>query len=339
MSISPLTAGEMPELVEFFPRMGLVVPPENVRQFAWPRRPAPGFEMVTLGLRDGGRLVGIIGYLDLPLRLLGREATGRWPINLHLLAEYRGRGIGQRLMEATREGARIRLVIGGNRNSTPVLRKTGWTHAGNLVSFRWTSACPRLADRLRRRSRGRPPEAVGWEGRDGRVEARRMETLDGPAPWVARAPAGESGVPRDAAYLRYAFGGGLAPLHLPYRVAVGGETVGFFVLAARSDLRPRLAVEVIDVDAVPGREAEVLEAARRTAFRAADVVRAHLSARRFTEAARALPGRAAVAEGLPLWLSAEGGLDSALEDAGGWRITHGDHDRYRALPVSQVWRD
>jgi GNAT superfamily N-acetyltransferase len=335
VNIAPLSAGEMPELERFFPRMGLRVPPENVRQFAWPRRPAPGFEMATLGLRDGGSLVGIIGYLDLPLRLRGQEETGRWPINLHLLAEYRGRGLGQRLMEATREGARFRLVIGGNQNSTPVLRKTGWTRIGHLASFRWTSACLRLADRLRPGSRGGPPETVRSDSPAGRAVARRTEVLDGPAPWV---DSGESGVSRDARYLRYAFGGDLAPYHLSYRVEVEGEAAGFFVLAARADLRPRLAVEVIDLGAVPGREAAVLEAARRTAFSAGDVVRVHLSAQRFTRAARSLPGRAAETVGLPFWMSAAVEIDPALQDLGSWHITHGDHDRYRALPVSQVWR-
>jgi GNAT superfamily N-acetyltransferase len=323
VDIAPLTADEMPDLADFFRQMGLSVPPENLRQFAWPRRPAPGFDVVTLGLRDNGRLVGIIGYLDLPLRLGNRNETGRWPINLHLLAEYRGRGIGQRLMQATREGARFRLVIGGNQNSTPVLRKTGWERLGHLTSFQWSSA-------------GRP---IGRDKPAGCVEARRIEAgdLDSPLPWVEQAPAGEHGVPRDARYLRYAFGGDLAPYHLVYQVEVDGATAGFFVLAARTDLQPRRAVEILDVDAVPGREIEVLEAARRTAATAGDVVRAHLSSRRFLAAARILPGGRAEAEGLPIWLSVEGNLDSDLRDSGSWRITHGDHDRYRILPVSQIW--
>jgi hypothetical protein len=57
MNILLLTPAEMPELAAFFPQVGVSIPPENLRQFAWPRRIAPGFEAVTLGLRDRGRLV------------------------------------------------------------------------------------------------------------------------------------------------------------------------------------------------------------------------------------------------------------------------------------------
>lgn len=306
MTIAPLTQEEMPELEAFFLQVGLNVPAENLHQFAWPRRIAPGFETVTLGLRDRGRLAGVIGYLDLPLRIGGRREIGRWPINFFLLEEYQGLGLGRRLMEATREGARFRLVIGGNQRSMPVLERTGWQRIGFLSTFRWQAEARRA---------GEPPKA---------------EVIAAPAPWADAAPRGENGVPRDATYLRFAFAGPLAAYSSFRRVYVAGEPAGYFVLALRGD------VDVLDFDAVPGRETEVLEAALGTGLLAGDAVRLHASSRRFQEAARRIPG-AEETPGLPIWLSFEEGLSPEDRDPGSWHLTHGDHDRYRILPLSRPW--
>ena len=132
-----------------------------------------------LGLVDSGGLVGVIGYLDAPARLQGapEPLTVRWPVNIYLLPEYRGRGLGVKLMEATREGARLRLVIGGNEASIPVLEKTGWKRIGALSLFRWARPCldPRLlADRRPGAARRMPPERVSLTIGSERVTARRV---------------------------------------------------------------------------------------------------------------------------------------------------------------------
>jgi GNAT superfamily N-acetyltransferase len=335
LEIVPLAAADEAEIERFFPQVGVSVPPANLRQFGLPRRSAPGVEVGALALYDSGRMVGLLGYLDLPLRVGGAITTGRWPLNFFLLAPYRGRGLGRRLMEATREGVRWRLVIGGNANSTPVLAKTGWLRIGRLTTCAWPGAAlaPALQlDRLRR-DRRPPPAVVRWRGEDGPVAARRCAPADLPAPGAAR----ENGVPRDPAYLDFAFGGALAPYHLLYGVEVAGEPAGHFVLAARAGRRLTLEVHAIDLDAAPGREAAVIAAARRVGRRAGDEVRFHTSSARFLDAARRLPGRRRESENLPIWLHCADGLAADSRDPGRWHLTHGDHDRYRIFPASRLW--
>lgn len=321
MEIAPLTPAEMPDLDRLFVEVGLALPPENVRQFAWPRRPAPGFETVSLGLFDAGRLVGVIGYLDLPLCLDGFRTTGRWPINLYLLASYRGRGWGRRLMEATRAGADTRLVIGGNAFSTPVLAKTGWRRIGHLAVFHPPAGAPG------------PPLERGVAV----VPVAAAELADLPAPWVEWAPAGEYGVPRDGSYLRFAWGGELASFLRLHLVHAAGEALGFFVLALRRE--EGLVAEVIDLDALPGREAAVVGAALATAAGAGKRARLHAGVGRFRRAARGLLGEGREETGLPIWLSREEPLPAAALDPESWRLSHGDHDRYRVLATSMPWPD
>jgi len=130
----PIGAERSGEVQDLFRRLDLHLGEENYRQFCLPRTAGPGLAVGLIGVVDAGRLAGVIGYLDVPARLRGstEALTVRWPINIYLLPEYRGRGLGVKLMEATREGARLRLVIGGNQASIPVLEKTGWRPVGAL---------------------------------------------------------------------------------------------------------------------------------------------------------------------------------------------------------------
>jgi GNAT superfamily N-acetyltransferase len=359
MRIEPLGESGLTELEEFYGALGMRVAPENLRQFSQPRAVPAGHRVVTLTLRDGGRIAGTIGYLDLPLRIVRATAAGaevieetaRWPVNQYLLPEYRGRGLGKDLMEATRDGAPLRVVIGGNAASIPILDRTGYRMIGTLACRRWLAPVPqllgpaRLRDRLRREVRRRPPETLGVGRPRGRIVARRVERLSGWLPWAA--PGGgargiEIGVPREAAYLEFAFGGALRRHHSIHAVHVDGALSGFFVLAARAGRPGTLTVEIVDLDAVPDRETHVIRAALRAGFACGDVVRLRFSGERFARALDSLspPGRQT--QDHPLRISCvPGPLFDAIAAAGkgAWRLTYGDHDQYRIRSASQVWMD
>ena len=159
LKLDELATGELPELREFFAALSMSLPAGNVEQFSSPRK-GPAGDVVTLVMRESDRIVGTIGWLDVPLRVNdergfarddGSADRVRWPVNLYLLPEYRGKGLGKQLMQATREGAPVRAVIGGNSSSMPVLDRTGWQAIGSMVCARWSWPCldpHRFADRI-----------------------------------------------------------------------------------------------------------------------------------------------------------------------------------------------
>lgn len=344
--LETLASDDIGELEALYSELGLRMSAADRAHFCRPRTVAPGLSVGVLSLRDEGRMVGTIGYLDVPLRLAGSAASPgklRWPINLYVLPAYRGKGLGIRLMEATREGAPWRMVIGGNAASIPVLEKTGWKLIGTLRLHRWAfpNASPlRLRDRFRKAARCRPPEVVRLASGGHAVEVRRVERLTGGLPWGLSGGgwlSPDHGVPRDAAYLAFAFGGALARWHSLHVVTVDGSNSGFFVLAARSDRLPILSVEIVDLDAVPGRELQVLEAARATSLRCGDVVRIRIGSDRFGPALKALSGRRAGIPDLPIRISCPDDAPAEALSGGAWRLTYGDHDQYRVRAASQVW--
>jgi len=345
VNIEPLEADRVGELEDLFRRIGLAMDPGNVRQFCLPRVLGPGHEVGALGLFDERRLVGAIGYLDVPARLKGfgpGPVSVRWPINIYLEKEHRGKGWGVRLMEATRQGARVRLVIGGNQASIPVLEKTGWRAIGTMTLFRWARPCldpRRLGDRRAGGARRLPPDSVRLSRGAGAVEARRVDRLDGALPWVAVPPASppDNGVVRDGSYLDFAFGGALRAHHSLHAVLVSGALAGYFVLAARAERWPVLTVEIVDLDAAAGRETQVIRAARKTALACADVVRLRVCGDRFVAAARRIGGAPVERPDLPLRISCDDDVFASLGDHGSWRLTYGDHDQYRIRPVSRAW--
>jgi len=345
MTLTALAPSELPELEEFFRRLPLPMPSENLRQFSAPRSAPDGHEVVTLVMREAGAIVGTVGWVDVPLRVNDdrgdrlddpRLRRVRWPVNLYLRSEQRGRGLGKKLMEATREGAAVRAVIGGNQASMPVLDRTGWRVTDSLICARWARPClrlSRLADRLLDGPRREPPASCEWKLAGMPVRALRVTRLSGALPWAspeARGEAGEAATPRDPAYLDFAFGGPLRPWHSLHEVTVSGALAGCFALAARAERRGRLTVEIVDLEAVAGRERPVLEAARRTALACADVARLRILGRRFTGL---LAGRATADH--PLRISCDEDLAPAL---GGWKLTYGDHDQYRVRAASRPWR-
>ncbi|HEY3175078.1 MAG TPA: GNAT family N-acetyltransferase [Candidatus Polarisedimenticolia bacterium] len=357
MRIEPLGDSGLAELSGLFDRLGMRVAPENLLQFSLPRAERTGYRVVTLVMRDAGRIVGTIGYLDLPLRIVrGRgpsaaviDETARWPVNQYLLPDYRGRGLGKDLMEATRDGARCRIVIGGNAASIPILDRTGYRMIGHLSCWRWLAPVARLLDprrlrdRMRRDVRGRPPEILRM-GRDrGRIEARRADRLTGWLPWAS--PGGgasgiEVGVPREGAGIEFAFGGALRRHHLLHSVHVDGALAGFFALAARAGRRGTLAAEIVDLDSVPGREGQTIRAALGAAFACADIVRLRISGERFTRALGVLSPRGRQSLDHPVRISCEPGSifdEVAALGARAWRLTYGDHDQYRVRAASQSW--
>ncbi len=110
------------------------------------------------------------------------------------------------------------------------------------------------------------------------------------------------------------------------------------MLAARSERWPLLTTEIIDLDAVEGREPEIIGAAHRTALACADIVRLHICGERFVAGARRVGGIARESADLPLRISCEEEFPPSVTDPALWRLTYGDHDQYRVRPASRIWR-
>ena len=360
MTIAPLDPAELPALGEFLREAGATVPQPNLEQFSMPRTAGPGPGVATLVLKEGGRILGSIGYLDIPLALseggaggpgTRREELARWPINHFLLAECRGRGLGKQLMEAAWEGAPCLLAIGGTETSIPARNKTGWRPIGQLTCWRFKApargllATGKLRDRRNTMSRRVPPDSVSLRPAGREIIARRTRELSGWLPWVTPDPPSarpEIGAPRDAAYLRFAFNGALSKYHVIYTVSVNGALAGYFVLAARSDRRPFLSIEIVDIDAAPGFETEVIEAARATGFTRADVVRLRLGGDRLTMALRSLRGDIKESPDHAFRISSRPGSlveEPAAASLQAWHLTYGDHDQYRVRTASLIWSE
>lgn len=360
MTITPLDPCDLPALGEFFREVGASVPRENLEQFSMPRAAAHGPAVGSLVLKEGGRILGAIGYIDIPLRLSWegtgsagtiREELSRWPINHFLAAECRGRGLGKQLMEAAWEGAPCLLAIGGTESSIPARDKAGWRPLGQLSCWRFRApirsllAAGKLNDRRNAGTRGVPPETVSLRVGRRQVVAQRSLEVSGWLPWVAPDPPRgqvEIGAPRDAAYLQFAFFGALSKYHVLYMVSVDGAVAGYFVLAARADRPPFLSIEIVDLDAAPGREAVVIEAARATGFTRGDIVRLRVCGDRFTRALRTLRGDVKESPDHAFRVSTRPGSlveDAAAASLSSWRLAYGDHDQYRVRTRSQIWSE
>ena len=358
MKIEQLDRCRLPALIEFFREVGASITSENIDQFCLPRAAESGPRVGTLVLAEGDRILGSIGYLDIPLRASGaaaesgdmvREEISRWPINQFLLPEWRGRGLGQRLMDAAGEGAPCMLVIGGTKASTPSRSNSGWRLIGQLECWRFRApvlsviSAGKLKDRTNLAGRRLPPATVclrvGWHT----VVAQRSAPISGWLPWVAPDPPPrrvEIGAPRDADYLRFAFCGALSEYHALHTVSVDGAAAGFFVLAARAERPPFLSIEIVDLDAAPGREADVIEAARATGFTRGDIVRLRVCGDRFTQALRTLRGHVRRGPDHAFRVLTRPGSLVTGEMAAAissWRLTYGDHDQYRVRTTSRKW--
>lgn len=348
VSIEPLGAADLEELSRLFAALGLFMPASNLAQFSAPRGASPGIEVVTLGMREAGRLVGTIGWLELPLQLPdGRLTSGRWLVNFHLLPQWRGRGLGRGLESAARGGSGLSLITGGTPHSIPLFEEAGWRLVGEVESWWWSAPClsPRRAlERLSAAGRSVPPGTVAFRrgsGAGSRVVARAGLTgLEG-TPWAgvkAREPGGDCGVPRTADYLAFAFGGALRHTISVHSVTVDDRLAGYFALAVRSMHWPLLGADVVDFDALPGSEIPVLAAARRVALACADVVRVRITPRaRFVAALEELGARRSPDPGLPLRILDERRTHAEVFDPRLWRVTPGDHDQYRMRTSSQPW--
>ena len=339
MSLEPIAESDVPELDAFLKGIGHDLGAANMRQFARPAVHPGGIAVTTLALREQGRLLGTIGWIDLPARVRGEAIRLRWPINQYLAAECRGRGLGKALMEATREGAVLRCVIGGNAASMPILDRTGYAQLGSLRRFTWRRPAftPALIGaRLTDGARPDPPERLEVRVRGRRLTVRRAEARTPPTlPWAGSGPPAEILVPRSAGYLAYAFGGPLRPFHELLVVESEETIVGCCTLAARSERRPVLTCEIVDIDSAAGEEAACLAAALRAAQARADVVRLRISGGRFLRAAREAGAREEADH--PLRVSCAAPLLETLRDIDDWHLTYGDHDQYRARASSRPW--
>jgi hypothetical protein len=339
MKIEHLQEKDLPDVQHFLSQLPLTVPTNNFSQFWVPRKGRVGYEIGLMGLKDKGRLIGTLGYIQVPLRLAESHKMGRWPTNYFLLQEYRRKGLGGVLLAAMCDAGQWGLVSGGTTYSTAVFEKSGWHLIGNLSSCRWFRPCmnpSRLIDRLRVGSRRMPLKTLLFASRKGSLSVRRIDEVAEGIPWESDDRAEEDGVPRNMEFLEFAFGNALKDYHVVYTVFLKEKPVGYFVLAAQADRFPFLATQIMDCDSLPGEEDIVLWAASQTGLTCSDLVRLRIMGQRFVRALDNVPGARWGVPDVPFRVLPPRGTGEHVP-LHNWRVTYGDHDEYRNYPHSQRW--
>ena len=87
-------------------------------------------------VKSGDRVVGQMATIPVELKVGSDEMRALWIIDFILSAEYRGRGLGKRLMQVARETyCTTMLALGYNKDSEAVLRSHKWVSLGNINRY------------------------------------------------------------------------------------------------------------------------------------------------------------------------------------------------------------
>jgi len=84
-------------------------------------------------VRSGDHVVGQMATILVKLKVGDVEKLALWIIDFFICAEYRGRGLGKRLMQVARENyCKTMIALGYNKDSEAVLRSHKWVSLGNI---------------------------------------------------------------------------------------------------------------------------------------------------------------------------------------------------------------
>lgn len=85
---------------------------------------------------DGDKIVGQLAALPIKLKVGEEELRAIWVVNIIVLPEYRGRGLGTRLFEVARESfCQTMIALGYNEQSGAILRRLKWFEMGRINRY------------------------------------------------------------------------------------------------------------------------------------------------------------------------------------------------------------
>lgn len=99
--------------------------------------PCVGLDDIPLWLaKAGDKVVGQMATIPFKLKFGKDEAVALWSIDFVVLADYRGRGLGKRLVQAAQDTRwRQMMELGHNEQSGAVFRSLKWKGLGNINRY------------------------------------------------------------------------------------------------------------------------------------------------------------------------------------------------------------
>lgn len=86
--------------------------------------------------KDGNEIVGQMATIPVMLKVGQEEKRAIWSIDFIMLHEYRGRGLGKRLVHAAQESyCKTMMELGHNEQSGAVFRSLKWVELGNINRY------------------------------------------------------------------------------------------------------------------------------------------------------------------------------------------------------------
>lgn len=137
--IRRLQNDELGELTEFLQR---AYPGEvrkaNLRYLHWyylQNPNADGHGVPVWVVRSGGKIVGQLATIPVNLKVGMAYTKAIWILEFILLGEFRGKGLGKRLVLAAREKYPTMITLGINEASTRVFTSLGWKPLGSIHRY------------------------------------------------------------------------------------------------------------------------------------------------------------------------------------------------------------
>jgi GNAT superfamily N-acetyltransferase len=86
-------------------------------------------------VKDGDRIVGQLATIPVALKVGVEETRAIWILDFIVLPQYRGQGLGKRLVLTARESYSTMITLGINEQSTAVFRSLKWVALGGVHRY------------------------------------------------------------------------------------------------------------------------------------------------------------------------------------------------------------
>ena len=86
-------------------------------------------------VKDRDQIVGQLATIPVTLNVGEQETRAIWILDFIVLPQYRGRGLGKRLVLASRESCSTMITLGINEQSIPVFRSLNWVELGGVHRY------------------------------------------------------------------------------------------------------------------------------------------------------------------------------------------------------------
>jgi GNAT superfamily N-acetyltransferase len=139
VEIAQLQIEQMDELRDFlrlaYPHDGRKSDPHFLNWY-YQQNPNVSIERIPVWIAvDNGKIVGQLATILVQLKAGGVYTKAIWILEFILLQEYRGRGLGKRLVLAAREHYPTMITLGINEASTRVFNSLGWVPLGAIHRY------------------------------------------------------------------------------------------------------------------------------------------------------------------------------------------------------------